>query len=39
MSRTTPKPFQLEAIESGLQIFAECKRLLGVPYWNIREIE
>ncbi len=30
MSRTTPKPFQLEAIESGLQIFAECKRLLDV---------
>ena len=30
MSRTTPKPFQLEAIESGLQIFSECKRLLDV---------
>lgn len=30
MSCTTPKPFQLEAIESGLQIFAECKRLLDV---------
>jgi type III restriction enzyme len=30
MSRTTPKPFQLIAVESGLQIFAECKRLLEV---------
>ena len=30
MSRTTPKPFQLAAVESGLQIFAECKRLLDV---------
>ncbi len=30
MSQTTPKPFQLTAIESGFQIFAECKRLLDV---------
>ena len=30
MSRTTPKPFQLIAIESGLQIFTECQRLLDV---------
>jgi superfamily II DNA or RNA helicase len=30
MSRTTPKPFQLAAVESGLQIFAECKRLLDI---------
>ena len=30
MSRITPKPFQLAAVESGLQIFAECKRLLDV---------
>jgi type III restriction enzyme len=30
MSRTTPKPFQLAAVDSGLQIFAECKRLLDV---------
>jgi len=30
MSRTIPKPFQLAAVESGLQIFAECKRLLDV---------
>jgi superfamily II DNA or RNA helicase len=30
MSQTTPKPFQLNAIESGLQIFTECKRLLDV---------
>lgn len=30
MSRTTPKPFQIAAVESGLQIFAECKRLLDV---------
>ena len=30
MSRTTPKPFQLVAVESGLQIFAECKRLLDL---------
>ncbi len=30
MSRTTPKPFQLIAVESGLQIFAECQRLLDV---------
>lgn len=28
MNRTTPKTFQLTAIESGLQIFSECKRLL-----------
>ncbi len=28
MRRTTPKPFQLTAIESGLAIFTECKRLL-----------
>ena len=28
MRRTTPKPFQLTAIESGLTIFSECKRLL-----------
>lgn len=28
MSRTTPKPFQQDAIESGVQVFAECKRLL-----------
>jgi superfamily II DNA or RNA helicase len=30
MSRTSPKPFQLTAVESGLEIFAECKRLLDV---------
>ena len=30
MSQTTPKPFQLSAIESGFQIFNECKRLLEV---------
>ncbi len=30
MSRTTPKSFQLAAVESGLQIFAECKRLLDI---------
>jgi len=30
MSRITPKPFQLAAVESGLLIFAECKRLLDV---------
>lgn len=30
MSQTIPRPFQLTAIESGLQIFAECKRLLDV---------
>lgn len=28
MRRTTPKPFQLTAIESGLAIFSECRRLL-----------
>src|SRR2546429_8330152 len=28
MSRTTPKPFQDAAVESGVQIFSECKRLL-----------
>ena len=28
MRRTTPKPFQLTAIESGLAIFSECQRLL-----------
>ena len=28
MRRTTPKPFQLTAIETGLAIFSECKRLL-----------
>jgi type III restriction enzyme len=30
MSETAPKPFQQTAIESGLQIFVECKRLLDV---------
>jgi type III restriction enzyme len=30
MKRTTPKPFQLTAIESGLAIFSECKRLLDM---------
>jgi len=30
MSQTTPKSFQLAAIESGLQIFTECKRLLDL---------
>ncbi|MGD1090167.1 MAG: DEAD/DEAH box helicase family protein, partial [Verrucomicrobiota bacterium] len=30
MSRTTPKPFQDAAVESGLLIFGECKRLLDV---------
>ncbi len=30
MSKTPPKPFQDAAIESGLQIFTECKRLLDV---------
>lgn len=30
MSRTSPKPFQDAAVESGLLIFAECKRLLDV---------
>ena len=30
MSRTAPKPFQQTAIDSGLQIFAECKRLLDI---------
>ena len=34
MSRTTPKPFQLAAVESGLQIFSECKRLLDVSRDN-----
>jgi type III restriction enzyme len=34
MSRTTPKSFQLSAIESGLQIFGECKRLLDVSQDN-----
>ncbi len=28
MSRTTPKPFQDAAMQSGLAIFGECKRLL-----------
>jgi type III restriction enzyme len=28
MNRTTPKPFQQTAIDSGAQIFSECKRLL-----------
>jgi hypothetical protein len=28
MNRTTPKPFQDAAVESGMQVFAECKRLL-----------
>jgi type III restriction enzyme len=30
MSQTTPRPFQDDAIQSGLQIFEECKRLLDV---------
>src|SRR5438067_12775985 len=30
MSKTAPKPFQEIAIESGLQIFGECKRLLDI---------
>jgi type III restriction enzyme len=30
MSKTPPKPFQETAIESGLQIFVECKRLLDI---------
>jgi type III restriction enzyme len=30
MSQTIPKPFQLTAIESGVQIFTECKRLLDL---------
>jgi type III restriction enzyme len=30
MSRTTPKTFQLTAVESGVQIFSECQRLLDV---------
>lgn len=30
MRRTTPKPFQFTAIESGLAIFSECKRLLDI---------
>ena len=34
MSRTTPKPFQLAAVESGLQIFSECKRLLDISRDN-----
>ena len=28
MKRTTPKAFQQNAVESGVQIFSECKRLL-----------
>ncbi len=28
MNRTTPRPFQQAAIESGVQIFSECQRLL-----------
>jgi type III restriction enzyme len=30
MSRTTPKPFQDAAKDSGLQLFGECKRLLDL---------
>jgi type III restriction enzyme len=30
MSRTIPKPFQDAAVESGLLIFGECKRLLDL---------
>jgi superfamily II DNA or RNA helicase len=30
MSRTTPKTFQLTAINSGVEIFTECQRLLDV---------
>ena len=30
MSRKTPKPFQLTAIDSGVQVFAECRKLLEV---------
>ena len=30
MSRTTLKPFQDAAVESGLFLFAECKRLLDL---------
>lgn len=30
MSRTTPKPFQDSAVQSGLLLFGECKRLLDL---------
>jgi len=30
MSRTTPKTFQQTAVDSGVQIFTECQRLLDV---------
>ena len=30
MTRTTPKPFQDTAVEHGLLLFAECKRLLDL---------
>lgn len=34
MKRTTPKPFQVSAIESGLAIFSECQRLLDTAGEN-----
>ncbi len=34
MKRTTPKPFQQSAIESGLAIFSECQRLLDTADEN-----
>lgn len=34
MKRTTPKPFQQSAIESGLAIFSECQRLLDTAGEN-----
>jgi type III restriction enzyme len=30
MSQITPRPFQQTAIDSGLEIFSECKRLLDL---------
>jgi type III restriction enzyme len=35
MKRTTPKGFQQTAVESGLQIFSECKRLLDAAGENL----
>ncbi len=34
MKRTTPKPFQQSAVESGLAIFSECRRLLDTAGEN-----
>jgi len=34
VKRTTPKPFQESAVESGLAIFSECQRLLDTAGEN-----